>query len=100
MEFKTFSPKQKLAMSWWSRKPYRDYDAIICDGAVRSGKTLSMSIGFISWAMTSFQGGSFALCGKTITALKRNVIPATFAGIKLESTVLRLSSESVIVFAS
>ena len=73
MEFKTFSPKQKLAMSWWSRKPYRDYDAIICDGAVRSGKTLSMSIGFISWAMTSFQGGSFALCGKTITALKRNV---------------------------
>ena len=74
MEFKTFSPKQKLAMSWWSRKPYRDYDAIICDGAVRSGKTLSMSIGFISWAMTSFQGGSFALCGKTITALKRNVM--------------------------
>lgn len=74
MEFKTFSPKQKLAMSWWSRKPYRDYDAIICDGAVRSGKTLSMSIGFISWAMTSFQSGSFALCGKTITALKRNVM--------------------------
>ena len=74
MEFKTFSPKQKLAMSWWSRKPYRDYDAIICDGAVRSGKTLSMSIGFISWAMTSFQGGSFALCGKTIRSLRRNLV--------------------------
>ena len=26
--------------------------------------------------------------------------PATFAGIKLESTILRLSSESVIIFAS
>lgn len=74
MEFKTFSPKQKLAMSWWSRKPYRDYDAIICDGASARERALSMSSGFISWAMTSFQSGSFALCGKTITALKRNVM--------------------------
>ncbi len=61
-------------MSWWSNPDTRHYDAIICDGAVRSGKTLSMSIGFISWAMSSFRGGSFALCGKTITSLKRNVM--------------------------
>ena len=74
MEFKKFSSKQKLAMSWWSRKPYCDCDAIICDGAVRSGKTLSMSIGFVSWAMTCFQGGDFAMCGKTVTSLKRNVM--------------------------
>lgn len=73
-KIKNFSPQQKLAMSWWSRKPYCDYDAIICDGAVRSGKTLAMSIGFVSWAMTCFQNGSFALCGKTITSLKRNVM--------------------------
>ena len=59
-KIKNFSPQQKLAMSWWSRKPYCDYDAIICDGAVRSGKTLAMSIGFVSWAMTCFQNGSFA----------------------------------------
>lgn len=74
MMYKPFSSPQKLAMSWWSQPKYRSYDAIICDGAVRSGKTLSMSIGFISWAMTHFQGGSFALCGKTITSLKRNVM--------------------------
>lgn len=41
---------------------------------MRSGKTLSMSIGFVSWAMSTFRGGSFALCGKTVTALKRNVM--------------------------
>ena len=73
-EIKTFSPKQRLAMSWWSRRETSRYDAIICDGAVRSGKTLSMSIGFVSWAMTAFQGGTFALCGKTVTSLKRNVM--------------------------
>lgn len=72
--FQTFSPHQRLAMSWWSNPDTRHYDAIICDGAVRSGKTLSMSIGFISWVMSNFRGGSFALCGKTITSLKRNVM--------------------------
>lgn len=69
-----FSPKQRLTLSWWTMPQYRAYDAIICDGAVRSGKTVSMSIGFVSWAMTSFRDGTFAICGKTITALKRNVI--------------------------
>ena len=53
---------------------YRSMDAIICDGAVRSGKTLSMSLGFMFWACRSFDGGAFALCGKTITSLRRNVI--------------------------
>ncbi len=68
-----FSEHQKLAASWWRRKPYSDYEAIICDGAVRSGKTMSMTLGFVSWAMTQFQDANFALCGKTITSLKRNV---------------------------
>ena len=74
MKFKKFSQKQQLAIKWWSTRKYCCYDAIICDGAVRSGKTMSMSIGFISWAMTSFQNGAFAICGKTITSLKRNVM--------------------------
>ena len=74
MQFDRFSPKQRTAMCWLSQRRYSGYDAIICDGAVRSGKTLSMSIGFVSWAMSTFRGGSFALCGKTVTALKRNVM--------------------------
>lgn len=61
-------------MNWWKNPEYRNYDAIICDGAVRSGKTLSMSVGFIFWASSAFDGGSFALCGKTVTSLRRNVV--------------------------
>ena len=44
MKIKRFSPKQKRVMSWWGPKsPDRRYDAIICDGAVRSGKTLCIN---------------------------------------------------------
>ena len=61
-------------MSWWKSERGRKLDAVICDGAVRSGKTLSMSLGFMLWACGSFDGGAFAICGKTITSLRRNVI--------------------------
>lgn len=74
MSFKPFSKKQLDVLSWWS--PLREsaqFDGIICDGAVRSGKTLCMSVSFVSWAMTTFDGGSFAICGKTIRSVKRNV---------------------------
>ena len=70
-----FSPKQLTAMGWWlPGSRYRDREAIICDGAVRSGKTLSMSLGFFLWAMSCFSGRQFALCGKTAPALRRNVV--------------------------
>ena len=46
----------------------------MCDGAVRSGKTMAMTIGFFLWSMATFEGKVFALCGKTIGALRRNVI--------------------------
>ena len=68
-----FSPKQRIAMSWWLREG-EAYDALICDGAVRSGKTLAMGVGFFLWAMESFNGKQFALCGRTISALRRNVL--------------------------
>jgi PBSX family phage terminase large subunit len=74
LRIKKLSVKQRLTMNWWKDPAYRDRDAIICDGAVRSGKTLSMSLGFIFWASASFSGAAFALCGKTITSLRRNVV--------------------------
>ena len=61
-------------MNWWKSPKYSDYDAVICDGAVRSGKTLSMSLGFVFWASSTFNGSAFAICGKTVTSLRRNVI--------------------------
>ena len=75
MSYAGFSRKQKTAMTWWMPgSGYSDKEAIICDGAVRSGKTLAMGLGFFLWAMTSFRDRRFALCGKTIAALRRNVL--------------------------
>ena len=74
MIIKKLSKKQKLTMNWWSKKEFKNLDAIICDGAVRSGKTLSMSLGFVFWACQGFNGGAFAMCGKTVTSLRRNVV--------------------------
>ena len=73
MTVNKLSPKQRLTVNWWKNPKYRNFDAIICDGAVRSGKTLSMTLGFILWASVKFNGYAFAMCGKTITSLKRNV---------------------------
>ena len=63
-----------LAMTWWNRPGLREYDGILCDGAVRSGKTLSMVVGFFLWSMGSFSGKTFAICGKTVGSLRRNII--------------------------
>ncbi len=75
MNYSGFSEKQRKAMVWWMPgSKDRDKEAIVCDGAVRSGKTLAMGLGFFLWAQSSFQGKRFALCGKTIAALRRNVL--------------------------
>lgn len=60
-------------MLWWQDPRHRRRDGILCDGSVRSGKTLSMTVGFFLWSMSVFDGQRFALCGKTIEALRRNV---------------------------
>ena len=77
-----FSKKQLLAVNWWHMPQYRKYDAVICDGAVRSGKTTALSLGFVIWASTCFQGQSFAVCGRTVTALRRNVITPLAAQLR------------------
>ena len=75
MNFKPFSKKQLATLCWWGPdSPYRDMDAIICDGAVRSGKSLCMFVSFIVWAMTNFKNASFAVCGRTASSVRRNLI--------------------------
>ena len=64
------SPKQIEILRW----PYTGKTALICDGAVRSGKTSIMSLSFLLWAMGNFKGCSFGLCGKTVGSAERNVI--------------------------
>ena len=74
-DFVPFSQKQSIVMSWWTpTSKYKDFDAIICDGAVRSGKTVSEALSFVLWSMSTFDGKNFALCGKTVGGLRRNVI--------------------------
>ena len=87
MRFNRFSPKQRVSIRWWCDPLLRQHDAIICDGAVRSGKTLSMSVGFVLWALASFPDGCFAMCGKTITALERNVV-RPLSGVLRDSGML------------
>ena len=66
-----FSPKQRQVLEWWREG---GYDAVICDGAVRSGKTFAMGLGFFLWAQAEFDGRQFGLCGKTIVSLRRNLL--------------------------
>ena len=75
MSLGRFSGKQKTVLTWWAPgRPYRERDAIICDGAVRSGKTLAMGLSFFLWAQSNFDGKKFGICGKTIASLRRNVL--------------------------
>lgn len=70
-----FSDKQLKVLTWWMpESPHHDKDAIICDGSVRAGKTVAMSFSYIVWATESFNGEQFGMAGKTIGALRRNVI--------------------------
>ncbi len=64
------SPKQKKILAF----PYSDYDALICDGAVRSGKTSIMMVAFVDWAMREFSGQRFGVCGKTVDSATKNII--------------------------
>ena len=73
--FRPWSKRQKKIFLWWTENsPYKDYNGIIADGSIRAGKTLAMSMSFVFWAMYSFSEQDFALCGKTIGSLRRNVI--------------------------
>lgn len=73
--FQPFSRKQRKVLNWWcDDSPVKNSDGIIADGAIRSGKTLSMSLSFVMWAMSSFDGMTFGMCGKTIASFRRNVL--------------------------
>ena len=65
-----FSEKQRAILKF----PYMGYDALIADGAVRSGKTSVMSLSFFLWGMGNFRDQSFAMCGKSVGAVQRNIV--------------------------
>ena len=78
-KFRPFSRKQKQLLTWWlPESPYSGYDMVIADGSVRSGKTIAMIDGFITWALETFEYEDFILAGRSMGALKRNVLNPMF----------------------
>ncbi|WP_307474224.1 PBSX family phage terminase large subunit [Cytobacillus purgationiresistens] len=74
-KFKPFSIKQLKVLNWWTdTSPHKDKDGIICDGSVRAGKTVVMSLSYVLWAMDTFQDENLGMAGKTIGSYRRNVI--------------------------
>lgn len=74
-EFKPFSVKQKKVLTWWCESsPVKNKEGIIADGAIRSGKTLCMSLSYVIWAMSTFNQQNFGMAGKTIGSFRRNVL--------------------------
>lgn len=74
-DFKPFSDQQRRLIHWWrpTAKPSAN-NYVIADGSIRSGKTIACIIGFLTWSQTMFSGQSFILAGKTMGALKKNVV--------------------------
>lgn len=70
MEISTFSKKQGEILKF----AFSDEGVLICDGAVRSGKTIVMSFAFVLWAMANFDRTNFAICGKTVSNAERNIL--------------------------
>lgn len=73
-KFSQFSRKQQKVLFWWQFEKTKDYDIIVADGAIRSGKTISMLVSFIQWSQANFDNEDFIIAGKSIGSLKRNVI--------------------------
>lgn len=74
-KFKPFSLKQKQVLTWWRKgSPVKDKDGIICDGSVRAGKTVVMSLSYVMWGMDTFHEVNLGMAGKTIGSFRRNVI--------------------------
>lgn len=74
-KFQPFSNKQLKILSWWlPNSPVHEMDGIIADGAIRSGKTISMCLSYAIWAMDTFNGQNLGMCGKTIGSFRRNVL--------------------------
>lgn len=78
-DWQPFSDKQNKLLRWWlPQSPHHDKDMVIAEGAIRSGKTVSMIDSFVTWSLSEFEHENFIIAGKSIGALKRNVLEPMF----------------------
>jgi PBSX family phage terminase large subunit len=79
--WKGFSQKQLMAMTWWiptPNNPWSKCDIMIADGSIRSGKTVSVIDSFITWSLDNFTGEQFGIAGKSIGAIRKNILKPMF----------------------
>lgn len=79
------SNKQKQILAF----PFTKYDALICDGAIRSGKTVFMMLAFVDDAMRRFNNQRFGICGKTVDSAIKNII-TPYLGLKYAKEKYRI----------
>lgn len=99
--FKPFSKKQRMVLNWWmGTSPVKDMVGIIADGAIRSGKTVSMSLSFVFWAMSTFSGETFIMAGKTVGSFRRNVLDTLLPMLRSRGyTVDEYRSDNLLVIS-
>ena len=101
VKFKQFSKKQLQVLTWWANPIIsQKYNAVIADGSIRSGKTMSMSLSFVLWAMSNFNECNFAICGKTVGSCRRNVITPLLGMIRQRYRIKDKRSDNVITIES
>ena len=64
------STKQRQIMAF----PFTNFDTLIADGAIRSGKTVFMMLSFVDDAMRRYNNQRFGICGKTVDSTVKNII--------------------------
>lgn len=75
MKWSPMSSKQLKLLTWWTEEsPFHNASGVIAEGAIRSGKTLIMGLSFVLWSWNYFNNTNFAICGKTVGSLRRNVV--------------------------
>lgn len=91
------SKKQKQIMAF----PYTKYDALIADGAIRTGKTGFMMLSFVDDAMRRYSEQHFAVCGKTVDSTIKNIITPylSLSYAKRKYTIQWKRSEKLLIVA-
>ena len=90
-----------MVLNWWTdTSPVKDMVGIIADGAIRSGKTVSMSLSFVFWAMSAFSDQIFIMAGKTVGSFRRNVLDTLLPMLRSRGyTVDEYRSDNLLVIS-
>lgn len=75
MRLLKFSPKQQQIFSFIAD----DNRYLICDGSVRSGKTVPMSLAFVIYGLLKFNNAKLGICSKTTRTAERNILDPLFS---------------------